>query len=112
MTKAKEFDLKMDKIKFEPTIETRQQYIRKRLCDRFAKILEKKLTPPVIIIKRNLQGSKIVQSHNQSDASSNNEKSNQDSSVWCAYAHPIRRYRRTNEFTKPDREYFGTSQWR
>lgn len=31
------------------------------------------------------------------------------SSIWNAYAHPILRNKQTNEFTKPDSEYFGTS---
>lgn len=106
----------MDKAEFEPTpIATRHQYIRKVLTDHFAEILKEELAPIPVNNDKDLQGNKIVtdsvnyeKNHKKFPVNSESR----DFSVWSPYAHPTRRFKRTREFTKPDSEYFGTSQWR
>lgn len=96
-------DLKMDEVNFEPTsIPTRRDYMRKILSDRIAEDLKRKLTVPPISEEKNLQGTKKVH-HTYID---------KRQSIWSEIAHPTRGFKRTGEFTKPDSEYFGASQWR
>lgn len=96
----------MDEVNFEPTsIATRRDYIRKILSDQFTEDLKRKLTVPPISHDKHLQGTKMV--HN---TAANKEEDHP--SIWSDVAHPIRGFKRTDEFTKPDSEYFGTSQWR
>lgn len=98
-------NLKMDETNFEPTSNvTRHEYQRKQLTEQFAKILQRKMNAPAISDEKHLQGSKIT--NNQASASASKP------SFWSEYAHPVRGFRRTSDFTKPDSEYLGTSQWR
>lgn len=101
----------MDNVKFEPTpIETRHEYIRKVLTDHFAEALKIELTPLPVNNDKDLQGVKVDVNYAKNHQLNSDES--KDVSFWSPYAHPTRRFRRTNEFTKPDSEYFGTSQWR
>lgn len=103
----------MDNAIFEPTpTTTRHEYIRKVLIDHFAAVLKEESTPRPVDDDKNLQGNQIVLNReNHRNVSLNGDES-QDVSFWSPFAHPTRRFRRTNEFTKPDGEYFGNSQWR
>lgn len=113
-------DLKLNAANFEPTsIVTRREHTRNTLFEQFAEDVKSKLTAsPPINDEKNLQGFKMV--HDATEYEKNRQISplhreadgSNDFSHWNAYAHPIRRYRRTYEFTKPDSEYFGTAQWR
>lgn len=102
---------KMDQVKFEcetksKPIATRQEYLRKKLSDQFTEYLKDGLTPLPVNNEKNLQGIKIVSNCNMDDNKS------KDVSCWSEYANPIRGFRRTNKFTKPDSEYYGPSPWR
>lgn len=105
--KMEESDLKLNDSKFEATSfqspSTRRQYIRKQLSEQFAKSIECKLKAPVFNDEKNLQGYKITP---MSESFGSMEKS----SFWDGCAHPVRGFRRSSEFTKPDSEYLGTSQ--
>lgn len=103
----------MDQFKSEQnSLGTRREYMRKVLTGHFAEVLKDKLTllPMHVSDEKNLQGTKFV--NNSDNNNKNHSNESKDNSVWNAYAHPIRRFRRTYEFTKPDSEYFGNSQWR
>ena len=107
----------MDNVKFVPTpIETRHKYIRKVLADRFAQALKDDLAPMPVNNDKDLQGSdkEVLDSANYQKNRRNFPVNDElkSYSVWSAYGHPTRRFRRSNEFTKPDSEYFGSSQWR
>lgn len=110
-------DLKMDSVNFEPTfIVTRREYTRNILSKKFAEDVKRKLNTSPINNNKNLQGCKVVHDadlyvKNRRNDPLHGDESN-DFSHWRTNAHPTRRYRRTFEFTKPDTEYFGTSQWR
>lgn len=107
----------MDNVEFVPTpIETRHKYIRKVLADRFAQALKDDLAPMPVNNDKDLQGSdkealdSANYQKNRGKFPVNDESKN--FSVWSPYAHPTRRFRRNSEFTKPDKEYLGSSQWR
>lgn len=107
----------MDKFEFEPTpTATRHEYIRKVLTDRYTQVLKDGLAPMPINNDKDLQGFKptldsVKYERNRQNFPLNGAES-KDVSFWSPYAHPTRGFKRTNEFTKPDREYLGTSQWR
>lgn len=114
---SEKIDLKMNEISFEPTsIPTRRDYIRNILRNQFAKAMNDKLAPEPVDDSKHLQGTKIVHDPGSYVKTCANHPlhggESADFSYWSAFAHPERRYKRSYEFTKPDSEYFGNSQWR
>lgn len=97
----------MDETNFEPkptSNATRNEYMRKQLSEQFAKVLQHKLSAPVISDDKHLQGSKITSTEPCGSATK--------PSFWTELAHPVRGFKRTSEFTKTDKDYLGTAQWR
>lgn len=111
-------DLNLDDVNFEhPTFTvTRRKHTRNELVEKIAEDVKRKLTVLPINDEKNLQGCKMVhdavlyEEHRQNNPL--HRDGSKDLSIWSANAHPTRHYRRTYEFTKPNAEYFGTSQWR
>lgn len=108
---GQKINLNMNEIKPTHIANTRREYTRNLLCKKFAEEMKDKLAPVPMDNEKHLQGTKIIQ-----DASNFknglNEEASRDYSFWNKHAHPIRQYRRSYDFTKPDSEYIGTSQWR
>lgn len=119
--RSKNFNFTVNKISSEPTsIPTRRDHIRKLLCNQFAEVMNDKFAPEPVDDSKHLQGTQIVRDSASYVKCRENYPLQRcmhggdatDFSCWSAYAHPGRGYRRTYEFTKSDREYFGNSQWR
>lgn len=115
--RSKNVDFAVNKISSEPTsIPTRRDYIRKMLCSQFAEVMNDKLAPEPVDDSKHLQGTKVVRDSTIYVKCRENHPLHggnaADFSCWSAYAHPDRGYKRSCEFTKPDCEYFGDSQWR
>lgn len=110
----KNTEFAVNQISSKPT--TRRDHIRKLLCNQFAEAMKNKLAPEPVDDSKHLQGTKVVRdSANYVKCRENHPLHSGDAdnfSCWSAYAQPGRGYRRTCEFTKPNCEYFGESQWR
>lgn len=107
---------KMDEIGIKPTsIVTRREYTRNILSKKIADDMKKKLAPEPMNNEKNLQGSKIVHESGREHYPLNGGgggDASKELSFWSEHAHPIRGFRRSYDFTKPDCEYLGTSKWR